>query len=127
MKMIHRSLAALELLLIFPALLFLGSLVARSLQPQQYQPAHLAQQIVDWYATHPPVGLFVLMIALPLAVLVIGMATLLREWRRNQAFRTAALQVIAIVRANAATLLIAATTITASGVLAIVALHMMSD
>ena len=127
MKMIPRSLAALELLLVFPAVLFMTSLVVRSLQPQQYEPAHSAQRIVDWYATHPPIGLFVLLIAMPLAVLGIGSVTLVRLWRRNQALRTATLEAIAIIRTHAATLLIAGTTATASGILVIVALHMLAD
>jgi len=127
MKTIQRSLAALELLLVFPAVLFMASLVARSLQPQQYEPAHTAQRIVDWYASSPHVGLWILLIALPLAVLIIGSATLLREWRRNQAFRTAALETIAIIRAHASTLLIACTTATAFAILAVVALHVITD
>ncbi len=127
MKMIPRSLAALELLLVFPAVLFMTSLVVRSLQPQQYEPAHSAQRIVDWYATHPPIGLFVLLIAMPLAVLGIGSVTLVRLWRRNQALRTATLEANAIIRTHAATLLIAGTTATASGILVIVALHMLAD
>jgi Fe2+ transport system protein B len=127
MKSFYRSLAALELLLVFPAVLFMTSLVARSVQPQQYEPAHTAQQIVDWYATHPPIGLFVLLIAMPLAVLAIGSVTLNRQWRRNQSLRTATLEAIAIIRANAATMLIAGTTVAASGILAIVAVHMLAD
>lgn len=127
MKHLSRSVAALELLLIFPAVLFMTSLVARSIQPQQFEPAHTAQQIVDWYATHTRIGLFVLLIALPLAVLAIGSVTLFRQWRRNQALRTATLEAIAIARAHAATLLIAATTVTACGILGIVAVHMLTD
>ena len=127
MKTMPRFLAALELLLVFPAVLFMTSLVARSMQPQQYEPAHTAQRIVDWYASSPHIGLWFLLIALPLAVFVIGSATLFHEWRRNQPLRTATLEAIAILRTHAATLLIAGTTVTASGILAIVALHMLAD
>ncbi len=127
MKTIQRFLAALELLFVFPAVLFMTSLVARSLQPQQYEPAHTAQRIVDWYATHPPIGLFVLLIALPLAVLAIGSTTLIRQWRRNQALRTATLQITAIIRGHASALLIAGATATAGGILVIVAMHMITD
>jgi len=127
MKTIQRSLAALELLLVFPAVLFMASLFARSVQPQQYEPAHTAQRIVDWYATHTPIGLWVLLIALPLAVLAIGLVTLIRQWRRNQALRTATLETIAVIRTHVSALLIAGATATAGGILAIVALHMMTD
>jgi hypothetical protein len=127
MKIIPRSLAALELLLVFPAVLFLASLVVRSLQPQQYEPAHTAQRIVDWYATHTPIGLFAFMITMPLVALGIGSLILVKQWRRNQTMRTATHEAIAIVRTHAATLLIAATTVTATGILAIVALHVLAD
>src|SRR5664279_3271780 len=127
MKTIQRPLAALELLLVFPAVLFMTALFARDIQPKQYEPARTAQRIVDWYAASPHIGLWVLLIALPLAVLVIGAVTLTREWRRNQALRTATLETIAIIRAHASALLIAGATATAGGILAIVALHMMTD
>ncbi len=127
MKTIQRSLAALELLLVFPAVLFMTSLVARSIQPRQYEPARTAQRIVDWYASSTHVGLWILLIALPLAVLVIGSTTLLREWRRNQALRTATLESISIVRAHASALLIAGATAVAGGILAIVGLHVLTD
>ncbi|MGA8086031.1 MAG: hypothetical protein WCA10_01915 [Terracidiphilus sp.] len=127
MKTIQRSLAALELLLVFPAVLFMTSLLARSLQPQQYEPAHTAQRIVDWYASSPHVGLWILLIALPLVVLAIGSITLRREWRHNQALRTAAREAVGILRSHVSALLIAGATATAGGILVIVALHMMTD
>jgi len=127
MKMIRRSLAALELLLVFPAVLFMTSLFARSVQPQQYEPARTAQRIVDWYSARPHIGLWVLLIALPLVVLAIGLLTLNREWRRNQPLRDATLQAIAIVRLHAASLLIAGATAVAGGILAIVGVHMLTD
>src|SRR6478609_9425462 len=94
MKPILRSVAALELLFVFPAVLFMCALFARSLQPLQYEPAHTAQRIVDWYAATPHVGLWVLLMALPLGVLLIGSATLVREWRRNEGLRDASLRTI---------------------------------
>jgi hypothetical protein len=45
----RRWIAATELTLIFPAALFMTALFVRNLQPQQYEPAHTAQQIVMWY------------------------------------------------------------------------------
>ena len=126
MKTIHRSLAALELLLVLPAVLFMTAVFARSVQPLQYEPAHTAQRIVDWYAARPHVGLWVLLIALPLAVLTIGLATLAREWRRNQEVRHATLQTIALIRSQAPSFLIAGATAVAGGILAIVALHVLT-
>ena len=127
MKTIYRSLATLELLLIFPAALFMAALFARSIQPQQLEPAHTAQRIVDWYASSVPVGLWLLLVMLPLIVLIIGTATLVREWRRNSDFREAASRFLALARAHAAQLLIATATASAACILAIVAMHMLTD
>jgi hypothetical protein len=122
-----RLVAAAETLLIFPAVLFMTALFVQNLQPQQLEPAHTAQRIVMWYASHPPIGLWVLLIALPLAVLVTGGAMLLRSWTGDAEVRQAAFQALTAIRAQQAILLILVTTLTAGGVLAIVALHMLSD
>jgi hypothetical protein len=103
------------------------ALFTRNLQPQQYEPAHTAQRIVMWYAVRPHVGLWVLLMALPFVVLVTGCATLLRSWNDNAELRQAARQTLAAVRAHLATLFVAAATLTAVGVLAIVALHSLTD
>lgn len=122
-----RTIAAMELVLIFPATLFMTALFVRNLQPLQYQPAHSAEQIVTWYAVRPRIGLWGLLIALPLAVLVAGCGTLLRGWRDEVELRQATRQILAAIRAHLATLLVAGATLTAGGVLAIVALHMLTD
>jgi len=123
MKTILRFVAALELLFVFPAVLFMSALFARSVQPLQYEPAHTAQRIVDWYAARPHIGLWVLLIALPLAVVVIGSATLMREWQRNQEFRVA----LGFIRSETSPLLIAGATAMAGGILAIVILHVLTN
>jgi hypothetical protein len=127
MSIVKRTIAATELALVFPAALFMTAVFVRSLQPLEYEPAHTAQRIVDWYAVRPRIGLWILLIALPLAVLVTGCGTLLRTWSREVELRHAAQQTQAVVRAHLATLLIAGSTLTAGGILAIVALHMLTD
>ena len=124
MKIFRRAIAATELLLIVPAALFMTALFLRNVQPEQYQPARTAQLIVNWFTTGPVwLMLWLLLMALPLAVLIIGGATLLRSWNTDANLREAARQMFSIVRANLATLLIAVATLTAAGILAIVALH----
>jgi hypothetical protein len=127
MNTLRRVIAATELLLIFPATLFMAALFVRNLQPQQYEPAHSAQRIVMWYASKPHVGLWVLLIALPLAVLVIGCGMLLKNWNDDAALRLATRQTVAVVRAHLATLIVAGATLTAGTVLAIVVVHMLTD
>ena len=123
MRPIQRTIAAAELLLLFPAALFMTALFARNLQPPPYEPAQTAQRIVMWYAARPLVGLWVLLIALPFAALVAGCATLRRSWNDDVELRQAARHALAAIRAHLATLIVAVATLTAAGVLAIVAVH----
>ena len=127
MNTTRRAIAATELLLIFPATLFMTALFVRNLQPQQYEPARTAQRIVAWYAGRPRVGLWVLLIALPMAVLVTGCATLWRSWNHDVELRQAARRTLDAIRAQLATVCVAAATLTAGGVLAMVALHLLAD
>ena len=127
MNLPKRTIAATELLLIFPAALFMTALFVRNLQPLQYEPAHTAERIVTWFAVRPRIGLWGLLIALPLAVLVTGCGTLLRNWRDEVELRQATRQALAAIRVHLAMLLVAGATLTAGGVLAIVALHMLTD
>jgi hypothetical protein len=127
MKTARCSIAAAELVLIFPAALFMAALFLRNVQPLRYEPAHTAQQIVSWYAARPHVGLWIFLIALPLAVLATGCTTLVRYWNADSELRHAAGQTLVAVRAHLATLLVAAATLVAGGILAIVALHVLTD
>jgi hypothetical protein len=121
-----RLIAATELVLIFPAALFMAALVVRNLGPLQYEPAHTAQGIVMWYSGQMWT-LWALLLALPFAVLVTGCATLLRGWRRDVELPSAARQSLAVIRAHPATFFVAATTLTAAGILVIVVLHMLAN
>ena|SRR5215469_7251460 len=127
MKTILRSIAALEMLFVFPAVLFMTALFTRSIQPLQYEPAHSAQRLVDWYAARPHIGLWVLLILLPLTVAIIGSLSLIREWRRNQELRDSTLRTIGLIRSQASAVLIACATAMAGGILVIVALHVLTD
>jgi hypothetical protein len=121
-----RVAVAAQLLLIFPAVLFMGSLAVRNLQPPQYEPAHTAQQIVMWYAARQWT-LWMLLIALPFAVLVTGCITLARNWSEGLQPSQAGHQTLAAIHTDRALLLIAATTLTAGAVLAIVVIHMLAN
>jgi hypothetical protein len=127
MNTIKRTIAATELLLVFPAALFMTALFVRNIQPAQYEPARTAGRLVEWFSVRPHLGLDVFLIALPFGAFVIGCATVLRSWRSDGELRQAALETVATVRAHLATLLIAGATLTAGGILAIVALHMITD
>ncbi len=103
------------------------ALFVRSIQPLQFEPAHTAQKIVDWYAARPQVGLWGLLIALPLTVLVTGGVTLFARWKAEPELRKTAEQALAELRIHLATLLLAGATLLAGGILTIVALHVITD
>lgn len=122
MKTIRPALAILELLLVSPAALFMAALFLREVQP-------LAQtgRLVDWFSHHVILGLYVFLIAMPLAALVVGFAIVLLGWRSDREFRRDTLAIFTIARAQWAALVVAAATLTAGGILAIVALHLITE
>ena len=120
-----RIIAVMELMLIFPAALFMIALALRNLQPLQYEPAQSAQQLVMWYAGRMWT-LWVLLLGLPFTVLVSGCAALLLSWDRDIVPPLTA-RSLAMVRAHLATLFIAATTLIAGVILAIVVLHVLAN
>ena len=118
--------AATELVLVFPAALFLTAVVARHLQPQQYEPVYTAQQIVTWYSVRYWT-LWVLLISLPFAALLIGGVTLLRNSNGGTEERPAGRQSPAAIRTHLPTRIIAAATMAAGLILVVVALHMLAN
>jgi hypothetical protein len=120
-----RAVAAAQLLLMFPAILFMGALVARQVSPLQHEPAHTAGRIVMWYAARMWT-LWALLVTLPLAVLVTGCVTLLRSWS-NVAELHRTRQGLAAMYADRPMLCVAMMTLTAGVVLAIVAMHMAAN
>ncbi len=127
MRPLKPALAVTELLLIVPAALFMAALFVRNLLPASDEPTSTAHRIVMWYSARPGVGLWGFLITLPLAVLVVGGATLLFSWERDPELREAARQTLARVRAHLSTFVIAAATLLSAGILAIVALHMLMN
>lgn len=126
MNPVRRVLAALQLLLMCPAILFMGALVVRQLSPLQQEPAYTAQRIVMWHAARLWT-LWVLLVTLPFAVLVIGSLTFLRSRSHHPELPQDVQQAPAAIRADRATYFIGVMTLMAGVVLAIVALHMLAN
>ena len=126
MRATERLVAASQVLLMFPAILFMGSLVVRNLSPLQDEPAHTAQQIVMWYARRMWI-LWALPIALPLGVLVTGCIMFARSWSKDVRLPQAAQQTLAAIHANRTMLIVAVMTLTAGAILTIVVLHMLAN
>jgi len=121
-----RVIAAMELVLIFPAVLFMTALVLRNLLPLQYEPARSAQQLVMWYAGRIWT-LWFLLLGLPLIVLVSGCAELLRSYNSDIVLPLTSQKSLAMVRAHLSSLFIAATTLMAGVILAIVISHVLAN
>ncbi len=117
-----RMVALLQLVLIFPAALFMASLVVRNLGLQKYEPAHTAQQIVLWYAGRGWT-LRVLLFALPCMVLLSGCAALRnRDSERLGTQRPPP----ASSRSHWPLRLVSVTTVASAGILAIVGFHVLT-
>jgi hypothetical protein len=122
MKTIRPIVAIIESLLVFPAALFMIALFLREVQP-------LAQtgRLVDWFSHHVVLGLYVFLVAMPVAALILGSALVLHTWRGDAEFRRATLEIFNTARAHAASLLIVGATLMAGSILAIVAMHMITE
>lgn len=127
MNTVKRTVAIIELLLVFPAALFMSALFLRDIQPAQFEPAQSARRLVDWFSARPFLCLDVFLIALPFAAFVIGSATLVRGWRADAGLRQAAVETLTRVRSHLAALLIAGATLLSLAILAIVAVHIITD
>ena len=117
-----RAVAAVELLLIAPAALFMISLFLREVQP-------LAQtgRVVEWFTHHLVLGLYVSLFSMPLAAFIGGCTVLLRSWRNDAQFRTATSNFMIAAKDQWASVLVAAATVLAAGILFIVALHLLTE
>ena len=126
MRTLTRGIAAMELALIFPAALFMSALVVRNPQPLHNEPAHTAQRIIMWYSERMWT-LWLLLLAMPIAVLVTGCVALWRSSSRDVGLSSTARQSLILMRAPLATSFVAATTLAAGGILVIVVLHMLAN
>ena len=127
MGALTRVVAGMQLALIFPAALFVTAVLVGAGAAPQYDLARIAQRIVMWYSGRMWT-LWLLLLALPFAVLVTGCVTLLRSWNRGIELPHAARQSRAtMIPAPLATLFVAGTTLTSAGILAIVVLHMLAN
>jgi hypothetical protein len=124
----RRAVAATELLLVCPAALFVVALFVRSIQSQELEPARSANQVVMWYVgLGPSVGLWGLLVTLPLAVLCLGGATLLQRWATDAELRHAVQQTLRALHQHMATAIVTAATFMAACILAIVVMHMLTN
>jgi hypothetical protein len=114
-------------LLVLPATLLLGAAALRLLQPAQVEPAHTFWIILDWVHTHiTRLHAALIFIVLPAAALMAGSALLLCEWRNNDALRQDVAGMLAILKRQMGSLLLAADVTVAAGILALVIDHLIA-
>ena len=118
---IKTTVAAMELVLVVPALIFFTAIFLRNFFPTD---DNSAQQIVLWYAGRTWT-LWILLVGLPLAVLTLGVATVLNGWGNDACLREDTSRALAAVRAHLTIFVIGSTTLAAAIMLALVALHML--
>lgn len=94
---------------------------------REVQPLAQTGLLVDWFSHHVVLGLYVFLVAMPLAAFIAGTVILLRSWRGDSEFRKAAQELFAAVRAHIASLLVMGTTVMAGAILVLVAMHMLTE
>jgi hypothetical protein len=125
MSLPNDVIAALATGLVLPAVLFVGALFARQVPPPHAQPARSADRIVRWYSDHPQLGLWVLLLLLPMTAFVLGSAALLRTWAENPMLRYYTWRAITSVPEHYPAFLLAIATMASAGVLAMMAKQLM--
>lgn len=125
MRTATRIIAAMQLVLIVPAALFMTAVLVAAGDAPKYDLARVAQRIVIWYSGRMwTLGL--LLLALPCVVLIAGCATLLAAWNHDIEVPHSARQSLATIQAPLATLGVVGTTLASAAILAIVVLHMLA-
>ncbi|MGH7741548.1 MAG: hypothetical protein ACRENS_05945 [Candidatus Eiseniibacteriota bacterium] len=104
----------------------MSALIVRALQPQRFEPARSAAQIVNWFAARRWT-MDLLLVALPLTAFILGSVALLRAWRADADLSAAATRTLTAIRAHWEALLILAATLAAAGILTVVGVHVITD
>jgi len=127
MSLTNDVIAAWALALVCPAVLFVTALFLRQVPPLDSEPARTAERIVTWYAAHPQLALWVLLLLLPLSAFILGSAALLRTWADNPQLRDYAWRALAAIPAHWPAVSIGGATLLSAGVLAMITAHLMRE
>lgn len=123
MSLTNDLIAACAFALVSPALLFVAALFVRQVCPPDSEPARLSVRIVSWYASHPQLALWVLLLLCPLSAFVIGSATLLRTWGENPKLQYWAWRVVEEIPEHWPAMSVGGATIVAFGLLVMITAH----
>jgi len=126
MGLTNDVIAACALALVGPAVLFVSALFLRRVPPPESEPARTAERIVTWYAAHPQLALWVLLLLLPFSAFVLGTAALLRTWGDNPQLRHYAWRALAEIPEHWPAVTIGGATLLSLGVLVMITAHLMA-
>lgn len=124
MALTNDVIAALASALVGPAVLFVAALFLRQVPPPESAPARTADRIVRWYAAHPQLALWVLLLLLPLSAFLLGSVALLRTWDDNPKLQYYTWRALAEIPEHWPALSIGGATLLAAGVLAMITGHL---
>lgn len=126
MRALNRSVAVLQAAFIFPAALFLTSVLVGVGDPPQYELAHVAQRFVASFSGQRWT-LEILLILLPFAALAAGFGTLMHNWNSDVQPVGGGRLSLSAIPAPVALLFVGWATLTSAAILAVVALHMLAN
>ena len=127
MSLTNDVIAVWALVLICPAVVFIGALFLRQVPPPGSEPARSAERIVRWYAAHPQLALWVLLLLLPLSTFILGSSALLRTWGDNPELRSYAWRALTEIRDHWPAMSIGGLTVLSAAVLLMVTAHLFRD
>src|SRR5260370_35838733 len=85
-----------EWFMVLPGTVLLAATALRMVQPRQYGPARTSWMIFEWAVTHVSrLGTATLFAGMPVIVVAVGSAALLRSWRPDHALRPDAADTLA--------------------------------
>jgi cytochrome b561 len=124
MALTNDVIAALASVLVVPAVLFVAALFLRQVAPPESEPARAATRIVRWYAAHPQLALWVLLLLLPISAFLLGSVALLRTWGDNPKLQYYTWRALTEIPEHWPALSIGGATLLAAGVLAMITTHL---
>ena len=127
MSLTNDVIAACALALVCPAVLFVTALFLRQVRPLESKRAQTAERIVAWYAAHPQLALWVLLLLLPLSAFILGSAALLRTWSDNPQLREYAWRALAAIPAHWPAMSVGGATLVSAGLLMMIMTHLMRE
>jgi hypothetical protein len=127
MSFTNDVIAALALALVCPAILFVAALFLRQVAPLESEPARRAGRIVAWYAAHPQLALWVLLLLLPLSSLVLGTGALLRTWGDNPRLQDVTWRALAAIPAHWPAISIGGATLLAFAIVVMITAHLFRE